>query len=56
MEQHETVHHVVMGVSESAAAVDAAVSVFLLLPRFGAAVAAFSLSGTHVMIHMWADC
>jgi hypothetical protein len=44
-----------MGVSESAAAVDAAVSVFLLLPRFGAAVAAFSLSGTHVMIHMWAD-
>lgn len=56
MEQREIGHRVVTEASESAAAVDAALSVFLLLPRFDAAVAASSLSGTHAMIRMWVDC
>lgn len=51
-QQREIGHRVVMEASESAADVDAAVSVFLLLPLFVAALASFSLSGTHVMPHM----
>lgn len=56
MEQHEIGHRVATEASESAAAVDDALSVFLLLPLFDAALAAFSLSGTHAMPHMWVDC
>lgn len=56
MERHETgQHRVAVEVNENVAAVDAAVSVFWLLPHYDASVAVFSLSGTHVMIHMWAD-
>lgn len=57
MERHETdQHHVAVEVNESVAAADAAVSVFWLLPHYDASAAAFSLSGTHVMIHMSVDC
>lgn len=56
MERHEfDQHHVAVQANESAA-VDAAFSVSWLLPRYDASLAAFSLSGTHVMIHIWVDC
>jgi hypothetical protein len=56
VERHETgQHRVAVEVNENVAAVDAAVSVFWLLPHYDASVAVFSLSGTHVMIHMSVD-
>lgn len=57
MERHESDYHrVAVEANESAAVEDAAVSVSWLIPRDDASVVAFSLFGTHVMIHMWVDC